>query len=69
LDTGFTIYDPTQPFTGGVRTTPVSALLNGVTTNNVIPSSLINPIGQYIANQFPKPTQTSESQNYDGTQS
>jgi len=67
LDTGFTIYDPTQPFTGGVRTTPVSALLNGVTTNNVIPANLINPIGQYIANQFPLPTVT--TQNYNGTSS
>jgi hypothetical protein len=64
-DTGFTIYDPTQPLTGGVRTTPVSALLNGVTTNNVIPSSLINPIGQAIANQFPLPSVA--GQNYDGT--
>jgi hypothetical protein len=65
LDTGFTIYDPTQPFTGGKRTVPVSAPLNGVLTNNVIPSALINPIGQFIANLFPLPTVA--NQNYDGT--
>jgi hypothetical protein len=64
LDTGYTIYDPTQPLTGGKRTVPVSALLNGVSTKNVIPSNLINPIGQYIVNQFPVPT---VNQNYDGT--
>jgi hypothetical protein len=65
LDTGFTIYDPTQPFTGGKRTVQVGAPLNGVNTKNVIPSNLINPIGQYIANLFPLPTDP--NQNYDGT--
>jgi hypothetical protein len=64
LDTGFNIYDPTQPFTNSVRTTLVNAPLNGASMDNVIPSSLINPIGQYIVNQFPLPT---VSQNYDGT--
>ncbi len=44
-----TIYDPTQPFVAGKRVTPVS--FNG--TANVIPPGLINPIGQYIAKQFP----------------
>jgi hypothetical protein len=44
-----TIYDPTQPFVGGDRVTPVS--YNSVP--NVIPPGLINPIGQYIAKQFP----------------
>ena len=44
-----TIYDPTQPFVAGKRVTPVS--YNGVA--NVIPPSLLNPIGQYMAKQFP----------------
>ena len=44
-----TIYDPTQPFVGGKRVTPVS--YNGIA--NVIPPSMMNPIGQYIAKQFP----------------
>jgi hypothetical protein len=64
-DTNFKIYDPTQPFTGGKRTIQLSAPLNGAITNNVIPSNLINPIGQYIANQFPLPNVA--NQNYDGT--
>ena len=66
-DTGFTIYDPTQPFTGGKRTAQVNAPVNGVLTNNVIPSSLINPIGQYIVNLYPQPNQnTGNLYNYDG---
>jgi hypothetical protein len=46
LDTG-TIYDP-RTFSGGART---------ALAGNLIPSGLINPIGQYIANQFPLPNQ------------
>jgi hypothetical protein len=64
------IYDPTKAFTGKNRTVPVSALLNGVLTNNVIPSNLINPIGQYIVNLFPLPNNhtanTLDSYSYDG---
>ncbi len=60
-----TIYDPTQPFVAGKRVTPVSS--NGIP--NVIPSSLINPIGQFIAKQFPAcnyPSTTSCA-NYTGS--
>jgi len=53
-----TLYDPTQPFTGSART----AVLAG----NVIPANLINPIGQAIANTFPKPDPTA-SLSYAGT--
>ena len=59
-----TIFDPTQPFVAGDRETPVS--FNG--TANVIPPGLINPIGQYIAKQFPAcnyPSATS-CNNYNG---
>jgi hypothetical protein len=59
-----TIFDPTQPFVAGKRVTPVS--FNGAT--NVIPPGLINPIGQYIAKQFPAcnyPSTTS-CNNYNG---
>jgi len=53
---GITLYDPTQPFVGGVRTSVLSGLLNNVLTANVIPTNLINPIGQFIVNQFPLPS-------------
>ena len=59
-----TIYDPTQPFVAGKRVTPVS--YNNAA--NVIPPSLINPIGLYIAKQFPAcnyPSPTS-CNNYTG---
>jgi len=49
-----TLYDPTQPFVGGVRTAVLTGTLDGVATPNVIPANLINPIGQYIVNQFPQ---------------
>lgn len=60
-----TIYDPTQPFVGGVRVTPVS--YNGVA--NVIPPNLINPIGQFIAKQYPACNYPSPSScsNYTGS--
>ncbi|HEY1648762.1 MAG TPA: TonB-dependent receptor [Terracidiphilus sp.] len=60
-----TIYDPTQPFVGGARVTPVS--YNGVA--NVIPPSLINPIGQFIAKQYPACNypSTSSCSNYTGS--
>jgi len=58
-----TLYDPTQPFVGGVRT----VVLQG----NVIPQNLINPIGQYIVNQFAKPTASGayngSTPNYSGS--
>ena len=60
-----TIYDPTQPFVAGRRVTPVS--YNGVP--NVIPPSLMNPIGLFIAKQFPAcnyPSATS-CNNYTGS--
>ncbi len=59
-----TIYDPTQLFVAGKRVTPVS--YNGVA--NVIPPSLMNPIGQYIAKQFPACNYPSPSScsNYSG---
>jgi trimeric autotransporter adhesin len=53
-DTGTTLYDPTSAFAGGVRSSLLTGLKNGVPTPNVIPSSYINPIGLFIANQFPK---------------
>jgi hypothetical protein len=67
-----TLYDPTQPFVSGVRTSVLTGMLNGVATQNVIPSSLINPIGQYIVNQFPLPSDTSlaytgSTKNYFGS--
>jgi trimeric autotransporter adhesin len=55
-DTGFTLYDPTQPFVNGQR----SAVLSG----NIIPQNYINPIGQYIVNEFPQPTANTP---YNGT--
>jgi trimeric autotransporter adhesin len=60
-----TIYDPTQPFVGGVRVTPVS--YNGAA--NVIPPNLINPIGQFIAKQYPACNypSTSSCANYTGS--
>lgn len=60
-----TIYDPTQPFVAGKRVTPVS--YNGV--SNVIPPSLISPIGQYIAKQFPACNypSTADCNDYTGT--
>ena len=60
-----TIYDPTQPFVAGKRVTPVS--YNNAA--NVIPPGLINPIGLYIAKQFPAcnfPSPTS-CNNYSGS--
>jgi len=59
-----TIYDPTQPFVAGKRVTPV--LFNGAP--DVIPPSLINPIGQFIAKQFPACNYPSPSScnNYTG---
>jgi hypothetical protein len=60
-----TIFDPTQPFVAGKRVAPVS--YNG--TANVIPPSLMNPIGQFIAKQFPPfnyPSTTSCA-NYTGS--
>ncbi len=60
-----TIFDPTQPFIAGKRATPVS--YNG--TANVIPPSLMNPIGLFIAKQFPAcnyPSTTSCA-NYTGS--
>jgi trimeric autotransporter adhesin len=59
-----TIYDPTQPFVAGKRVTPVAS--NGVA--NVIPPALINPIGTYIAKQFPACNFPSPSNcnNYNG---
>jgi hypothetical protein len=58
-----TLYDPTQPFVDGVRT----VVLHG----NVIPQNLINPIGQYIVNQFAKPTASGayngSTPNYSGS--
>jgi len=57
------LYDPTRPFVGGIR----SAALAG----NVIPQNLINPIGQYIVNQFAKPTASGtyngSTPNYSGS--
>jgi hypothetical protein len=63
----FTLYDPTQPFVGGVRTAVLTGNLNGVATPNVIPASLINPIGQYIVNQFPSPSPQYAGRAYDGS--
>ena len=59
-----TIFDPTQPFVAGKRVVPVS--FNG--TANVIPPGLINPIGQYIAKQFPacNDPSTTSCNNYNG---
>jgi hypothetical protein len=60
-----TIFDPTQPFVAGKRATPVS--YSG--TPNVIPPSLMNPIGLFIAKQFPAcnyPSTTSCA-NYTGS--
>jgi hypothetical protein len=53
-----TLYDPTQPFTGSAR----KAVLAG----NVIPANLINPIGQAIANTFPKPDPTASTSYVNG---
>ncbi len=67
---GVTLYDPTQPFAGGVRTATLSGTVNGVPTANVIPANLINPIGQSIANIFPNPTPDhayNGSPNYTGS--
>jgi hypothetical protein len=52
------LYDPTKPFVGGVRTCRLSKLgdcgAGGATdTLNVIPTSYMNPIGVFVANQFP----------------
>jgi hypothetical protein len=60
-----TIYDPTEPFVGGKRVTPVS--YNGAM--NVIPPSLMNPIGQYIAKQYPACNypSTASCANYTGS--
>jgi hypothetical protein len=60
-----TIYDPTQPFVAGKRANAVA--FNG--TPNVIPPGLINPIGQYIAKQFPACNYPSSTNcnNYTGT--
>ena len=55
-DTGFTLYDPTQPFVNGKRTV--------LLPNNKIPAGYISPIGQAIANAFPLP---STGQVYDGS--
>jgi trimeric autotransporter adhesin len=63
-DTGFTLYDPTQPFVNGKRTVPLTGIVNGLPTPNVIPAGYINPIGQSIANTFPLP---STSLTYDGS--
>ena len=63
-DTGFTLYDPTQPFVNGQRTATLSGIVNGVSKANVIPANYINPIGQAIVNSFPLP---STSQVYDGS--
>jgi len=50
-DTGTTLYDPTTTVTSGGVTTraKLMGLLNGVPTQNVIPASYINPIGNSIA--------------------
>jgi hypothetical protein len=45
---GITLYDPSSPLVGGIR----SATFAG----NKIPASSINPIGASIANAFPLPT-------------
>ena len=63
-DTGFTLYDPTQPFFDGDRTTVLTGTVDGVSKANVIPASYINPIGQSIVNTFPLPT---TSQTYNGS--
>ncbi len=58
---GITLYDPTQPFTAGARK---------VLAGNVIPSNLINAIGQSIANTFPNPTANTAyngNPNYNGS--
>ena len=62
-----TLYDPTQPFVEGVRTAVLTGTLDGVATENVIPSNLINPIGQYIVNQFPNPSAEYASLAYTGS--
>lgn len=54
-----TLYDPTKPFTGSAR----KAVLAG----NVIPSNLINPIGQAIANTFPNPDPTASTSYVNGS--
>jgi len=63
-DTGFTLYDPTQPFVNGRRTEVLTGTVNGVTKANVIPANYINPVGKSIVNTFPLP---STSQTYDGS--
>ncbi|WP_158791969.1 carboxypeptidase-like regulatory domain-containing protein [Granulicella sp. L60] len=63
-DTGFTLYDPTQPFVNGQRTAVLTGTVNGVSKANVIPANYINPIGRSIVNTFPLP---STSQTYDGS--
>ena len=53
-----TLYDPTQPFTGSAR--------KAVIAGNVIPATLINPIGQAIANTFPNPDSTASTSYVNG---
>ena len=60
-DTAYPLYDPTQRSAAGTDTCRLSKLgdcgAGGVTdTLNVVPSSYINPLGLFTANQFPKPT-------------
>jgi trimeric autotransporter adhesin len=50
-DTGTTLYDPTT-----FPRAQMMGMKNGVPTANVIPSSYINPIGNYIAGVYPKCT-------------
>lgn len=51
------LYDPTSPFVGGVRTTPLMGIKNGLATANIIPAAYLNPIGSWIAaNAYPSQT-------------
>lgn len=62
------IYDPTSTFcTSAVCTrTQYQGTLNGVTTKNVIPSSMISPITQKIIATLPSPTNAALTNNYLG---
>jgi hypothetical protein len=52
------LYDPTSPFVGGVRTAQLAdSRCTGTPTAGCIPSSLLNPIGSWIAsNAYPAQT-------------
>ena len=62
------IYDPTTATCVGSTCTrsPFQGMLNGVSTNNVIPSSEISPIAKTMQHSCPPPPTTTIQNNYIG---